>query len=114
MYMLSNYPVIITWEGAPPFGCGIRRSKLSVCNAYIRSQIAILFNPIRSAQMEFISRGDVLKLFDISVWTLRRWQKNNNFPGPIPASGKVRMYRKPAVEAWLEAQAEQHKLVNSK
>jgi predicted DNA-binding transcriptional regulator AlpA len=64
--------------------------------------------------MEFISRSDVLKLFDISVWTLRRWQKKNNFPGPIPASSKVIMYRKPAIEAWLEVQAEQHKLVNSK
>ena len=63
--------------------------------------------------MEFISRSDVLKLFDISVWTLRRWQKNNNFPGPIPASGKVRMYRKPAVEAWLEAQAKKSELYNS-
>lgn len=54
--------------------------------------------------MEFISRGDVLKLFDISVWTLRRWQKNNNFPRPISASGKVRMYRKSEIEEWLEAQ----------
>jgi DNA-binding transcriptional MerR regulator len=56
--------------------------------------------------MEFISRGDVLKLFDISIWTLRRWQKNNSFPSAISASGKVRMYRKSAVEAWLEAQAD--------
>ena len=54
--------------------------------------------------MEFISRSDVLKLFDISVWTLRRWQKNNNFPGPIPASSKVIMYRKSEIEEWLEAQ----------
>ena len=63
--------------------------------------------------MEFISRSDVLKLFNISVWTLRRWQKNNNFPGAISASGKVRMYRKPAVEAWLEAQAKKSELYNS-
>ena len=52
--------------------------------------------------MEFMSRGDVLKLFDISVWTLRRWQKERQFPDAIAASGKVRMYRKSEVEDWLE------------
>ena len=64
--------------------------------------------------MEFISRSDVLKLFNISVWTLRRWQKNNNFPSPIPASSKVIMYRKPAVEAWLEVQAKKSEPYNPK
>ena len=63
--------------------------------------------------MEFISRSDVLKLFNIRVWTLRRWQKKNNFPGPIPASSKVIMYRKPAIEAWLEVQADNSELYNS-
>jgi len=52
--------------------------------------------------MEFMSRGDLLKLFDISVWTLRRWQKERQFPDAIAASGKVRMYRKSEVEDWLE------------
>ena len=64
--------------------------------------------------MNFISRNEVLKLFDISVWTLRRWQKNNNFPEAIPASGKVRIYRKPEVEKWLEAQANSSEPENSK
>ena len=63
--------------------------------------------------MDFISRNEVLKLFDISVWTLRRWQKNNNFPNPIPASGKVRIYRKPEIEKWVEAQANSSETVNS-
>ena len=51
--------------------------------------------------MEFISRGDVLKLFDISVWTLRRWQNERQFPEAIAASGRVRMYNKSEVENWL-------------
>ena len=52
--------------------------------------------------MEFMSRGDVLKLFDISVQTLRRWQNERQFPDAIAVSGKVRMYRKSEVEDWLE------------
>ena len=52
--------------------------------------------------MGFISRAEVLNLFDISVWTLRRWQKERQFPDAIAASGKVRMYRKSEVEDWLE------------
>ena len=55
--------------------------------------------------MKFISRNDLLKFFGISVWTIRRWQKNNNFPYPISASGKVRMYRKSEVIEWLETQS---------
>ena len=56
--------------------------------------------------MEFMSRGDVLKLFDISVWTLRRWQNERQFPDAIAASGKVRMYRKSEVQDWIISQAE--------
>ena len=51
--------------------------------------------------MEFMPRGDVLKLFDISVWTLRRWHKERQFPEAIAASGRVRMYNKSEVENWL-------------
>ena len=63
--------------------------------------------------MDFISRKDVLELFSISVWTLRRWQKERQFPDAIRASGHVRMYRKSEVEGWVEAQAKRPKLVNS-
>ena len=56
--------------------------------------------------MEFISRGDVLKLFDISVWTLRRWQKERQFPDAIAASGKVRLYCKSEVQDCIIYQAE--------
>ena len=52
--------------------------------------------------MGFISRAEDLNLFDISVWTLRRWQNERQFPDAIAASGKVRMYRKSEVEDWLE------------
>ena len=62
------------------------------------------FNQQRGLKMDFISRSEVLKLFSISVWTLRRWQKHNHFPEGIHASGKVRMYRKSEVEGWIEAQ----------
>jgi len=63
--------------------------------------------------MDFISRKDVLDMFSISVWTLRRWQKERQFPDAICASGHVRMYRKSEVEGWVEAQAKRPKLVNS-
>ena len=34
--------------------------------------------------MGFMSRGDVFKLFNISVWTLRMWQKERQFlPAPV-------------------------------
>ena len=56
--------------------------------------------------MGFISRAEVLKLFDISVWTLRRWQKERQFPDAIAASGKVRLYRKSEVQDWIIYQAE--------
>lgn len=59
--------------------------------------------------MEFISRSELLKLFDISVWTIRRWQKNNHFPCPISASGKIKMYRKSEVKEWLESQGDKSK-----
>jgi len=52
-------------------------------------------------------------MFSISVWTLRRWQKERQFPDAICASGHVRMYRKSEVEGWVEAQAKRPKLVNS-
>jgi DNA-binding transcriptional MerR regulator len=56
--------------------------------------------------MGFISRAEVLKLFDISVWTLRRWQRERHFPDAIAASGKVRLYRKSEVQDWIINQAE--------
>ena len=56
--------------------------------------------------MGFISRAEVLNLFDISVWTLRRWQKERQFPDAIAASGKVRLYRKSEVQDWIIYQAE--------
>ena len=56
--------------------------------------------------MGFISRAEVLKLFDIRVWTLRRWQKERQFPDAIAASGKVRLYRKSEVQDWIINQAE--------
>ena len=56
--------------------------------------------------MGFISRAEVLNLFDISVWTLRRWQKERQFPDAIAASGKVRLYRKSEVQDWIINQAE--------
>ena len=56
--------------------------------------------------MGFISRAEDLNLFDISVWTLRRWQKERQFPDAIAASGKVRLYRKSEVQDWIINQAE--------
>ena len=56
--------------------------------------------------MGFISRAEVLKLFDISAWTPRRWQKERHFPDAIAASGKVRMYRESEVQDWIIKQAE--------
>ena len=55
--------------------------------------------------MNFISRKDVLEMFSVSVWTLRRWEKKRGFPEPIPVSGAIRMYVKSDVDEWVEAQA---------
>ena len=49
----------------------------------------------------FVSRKDILATFDISVWTLRRWQKHRGFPEPISVSGIKKMYVKPEVDAWV-------------
>ena len=53
--------------------------------------------------MDFISRKDVLEMFSVSVWTLRRWEKQRGFPKAIPVSGAIRMYVKSDVDAWVEA-----------
>ena len=55
--------------------------------------------------MNFISRKDVLEMFSVSVWTLRRWEKQKGFPKAIPVSGAIRMYVKSDVDAWVEAHA---------
>jgi len=55
--------------------------------------------------MNFISRKDVLELFSISVWTLRRWEKQRGFPEAIPVSGAIRMYVKSEVDAWVVSRA---------
>ena len=55
--------------------------------------------------MNFISRKDVLELFSISVWTLRRWEKQRGFQEAIPVSGAIRMYVKSEVDAWVLTRA---------
>jgi predicted DNA-binding transcriptional regulator AlpA len=55
--------------------------------------------------MDFISRKDVLELFSISVWTLRRWEKLRGFPKAIPVSGAIRMYVKSEVDTWVLSRA---------
>ena len=50
---------------------------------------------------KFVSRKDILATFDISVWTLRRWQKHRGFPEPISVSGIKKMYVKPEVDTWV-------------
>jgi predicted DNA-binding transcriptional regulator AlpA len=55
----------------------------------------------RVITMNFISRKDVLKLFSISVWTLRRWEKQRGFPEPIRVTGAIRMYVKSEVDTWV-------------
>ena len=51
--------------------------------------------------MDFISRKNVLELFSVSVWTLRRWEKKRGFPEAIPVSGAIRMYVKSEVDGWI-------------
>ena len=53
----------------------------------------------------FVSRKDILATFDISVWTLRRWQKHRGFPEPISVSGIKKMYIKSEVDAWVLSNA---------
>lgn len=53
--------------------------------------------------MDLITRKEVLDLFKVSVWTIRRWEKDRGFPKAIHLSPTIRMYEKNAVEAWLQA-----------
>ena len=53
--------------------------------------------------MDLITRKEVLNMFSISVWTIRRWEKDRGFPKAIHLSPTIRMYEKNAVEAWLQA-----------
>ena len=53
--------------------------------------------------MNLISRKEVLDLFKISVWTIRRWEKERGFPKAIHLSPTIRVYDKKAVDDWLEA-----------
>jgi len=55
--------------------------------------------------MNFISRKDVLEMFRVSVWTLRRWEKQRGFPKAIPVSGAIRMYVKSEVDTWVLSRA---------
>tara|TARA_B100000780_G_scaffold174940_1_gene122491 strand:- start:114 stop:302 length:189 start_codon:yes stop_codon:yes gene_type:complete len=55
--------------------------------------------------MNFISRKDVLEMFSVSVWTLRRWEKQRGFPEAIPVSGAIRMYVKSELDAWVLSRA---------
>ena len=53
--------------------------------------------------MDLITRKEVLNMFNISVWTIRRWEKSRGFPQPIHVSPAIRMYDKRAVDDWIEA-----------
>ena len=41
--------------------------------------------------MDLITRKEVLKRFNISVWTIRRWEKSRGFPQLIHVSPAIRM-----------------------
>ena len=51
--------------------------------------------------MDLLSRKDILEMFSISIWTLRRWEKLRGFPKPIKVSPAIFMYEKTAVENWI-------------
>ena len=53
--------------------------------------------------MGLVPRKDILKMFNISVWTLRRWQKHRGFPAPIHVSPVIKMYDKAAVDDWIKS-----------
>ena len=52
--------------------------------------------------MDLLPRKEVLDLFRISVWTLRRWEKKRGFPELIHVSPAIRMYDKTAIDEWLK------------
>ena len=51
--------------------------------------------------MDYLNRADVLNLFKVSKYTIRRWEQTNGFPAPIRPSSRVVMYRKSAIDQWL-------------
>lgn len=58
--------------------------------------------------MDLLSRKDILEMFSISIWTLRRWEKLRGFPKPIHVSPAIRMYDKAAIDEWLKARPINH------
>lgn len=58
--------------------------------------------------MQLVPRKDILKMFSISVWTLRRWEKYRGFPAAIHVSPAIRMYDKAAVDDWVKARPNNH------
>jgi len=58
--------------------------------------------------MDLLPRKEVLDLFRISVWTLRRWEKKHGFPKSIHVSPAVRMYDRAAIYEWLKARPINH------
>ena len=55
-----------------PDSSGLSRTELCML---IADRWSNYCNQLGVLIMGFMSRGDVLKLFNISVWTLRMWQK---------------------------------------
>ncbi len=53
--------------------------------------------------MQLVPRKDILEMFSISVWTLRRWEKHRGFPSPIHVSPAIRMYDRTAVDEWIKS-----------
>jgi len=76
----------------------IERKYFAIRAAFLSSNLGVII-------MSFISRKDVLELFGISVWTLRRWEKQREFPAAIPVSGAIRMYVKSEVDSWVLSRA---------
>jgi predicted DNA-binding transcriptional regulator AlpA len=103
MRVLSGCTRLAARDDVPPLWIRLRR-QLSSANI-LQSEPHFLSSNLGVIIMSFISRKDVLELFGISVWTLRRWEKQREFPAAIPVSGAIRMYVKSEVDSWVLSRA---------
>jgi len=49
----------------------------------------------------YIGRRDLLRELGISKNTLVRWTAERGFPQPLPRGGKVPIYERAKIDAWL-------------
>jgi predicted DNA-binding transcriptional regulator AlpA len=54
------------------------------------------------AENRYITRTQLAEELGLSIPTIRNWSRQDNFPRPLPNSGKVPIYHTSKITSWLE------------